>query len=80
MSKMPTIKPGEPQPIDCPKCNISHGYQFEDYMKVHYREIYEADGIKWGGAYSDGCSMINEGTTAYCSNCASRLPFKIDRN
>lgn len=80
MSKMPTIKPGEPQPVDCPKCKSPEGYQFSDYMKIHYDTIYNADGSHWGGVYSDGCKMVNVGLTAHCSNCGTKLPFKMDRN
>lgn len=73
------IEVGDPQPIDCSKCNRKHGYQFSDLMKIHYTTIFEENGDHWGGCYSEGGSMLNEGVTPYCANCGTKLSFKLKR-
>ena len=73
------IKINEPQPKPCPKCKEKHGYQYSDYMSVHYTSQHTADGKYEGGAYSDGCKMHHLAKNAYCSNCGTKLPFKLNR-
>ena len=74
------INIGDPQPIPCDKCGGMHGYQYSDYISIHYDCIYEADGSYYGGVYSDFSRTLNKGVTAYCSNCGFRLKFDIIRD
>jgi DNA-directed RNA polymerase subunit RPC12/RpoP len=71
------ISHGDPQPIDCPKCEDKGGYQVSDTIAIAYTDFFCADGTRDGGAYSDYQRIINEGRTAYCRNCGSKLGFKI---
>ena len=43
---MITIKIGDKQPVDCPKCKDKLGYRTSDYMKTHYYDFYGEDGEK----------------------------------
>lgn len=76
---MIVIEINEPQPLPCPKCKTKEGYQYSDYMSVHYTSHHSVDGKYEGGTYSDGCKMLNHGKSAYCLNCGTKLPFKLNR-
>lgn len=76
---MVEIKINDPQPIDCPNCKSKEGYQYSDYMSVHYTSHHSSEGKYESGAYSDGCKMINQAKNAYCTNCGKKLPFKLIR-
>jgi hypothetical protein len=73
------IKTGDPQPIDCLNCKGKYGYQYADFMKIHYTTHYDEEGKHTGGQYSECSRMINKGVTAYCCNCGERLNFKLTR-
>lgn len=75
---MISIKLNEPQPAECPKCKSYEGYQYSDYMKVHYTSQHDAEGKYEGGEYSHG-RIINEAVSTFCCNCGTRLPFKLVR-
>ena len=76
---MKEIKSVEEQPLDCPKCKEKKGYQFSDFILTHYSLGYLPDGECERSWYSDDQKILNAGKTAYCFNCGSRLPFKINR-
>lgn len=78
--KMIQIKIGEQQPIECEICNFKYGYQYSDFMKVHYTVFHDSEGKHEGGAYSEGCTMLNKGITPYCTNCGHKLKFKLIRH
>ncbi len=74
-----TIKEGEAQPLDCPKCEDKMGYSVSEYMKTHYTTHRNADGTFWQGHYSDYQPTIHRGKTVVCANCSARLPFWVER-
>jgi len=74
---MKSIRRGEPQPEPCPECNDFMGYQVSDYIKTHYTDVYNRNGFCNEGFYSDYQPIISRGKSAFCSNCLTRLPFKI---
>lgn len=76
---MQTIKINEAQPLPCKKCGEKMGYQYSDYMALHYTSFHSPFGEYEGGAYSDGCNLINKAVSAFCVNCGERLPFKLER-
>jgi hypothetical protein len=73
------IKVNDPQPLPCPKCNAKEGYQYSDYISVHYTSHHSVDGKYEGGSYSSLCKMHNRAKSAYCLNCGTKLPFKLKR-
>lgn len=76
---MVEIRINEPQPVPCDKCGGFEGYQYSDYMSLHYTSIHGADGEYEMGAYSDGCRMKNKARIPYCRNCGSKLKFRLIR-
>jgi hypothetical protein len=79
------IKINEPQPVDCPQCKAKYGYQYSDYISVHFTSFHEASGEYEGAQYSDYHKTLNKGKSAYCLNCRHKLPkilalFYIYRN
>jgi hypothetical protein len=76
---MLSIKINDPQPIECQYCKEKHGFFYSDYMSLHYTSIHTPEGKYEGGQYSDGYKILNKGKTAFCTNCAERLPFKLNR-
>ena len=74
-----TIKEGEAQPFDCPKCEDKMGYGVSDYLKTHYATYRNADGSFESGSYSDFQPVIHRGKTAVCANCNTKLPFWVER-
>jgi hypothetical protein len=76
---MLSIKINEPQPKPCPKCNSFEGYQYSDYMTIHYTSFHSEVGKYDGGEYSAGSKILNKGKSAFCCNCGTRLPFKLIR-
>ena len=73
------IKIGENQPIDCENCQNKQGYMYSDLMRTHYTTYHQADGLHDGGSYSESSRIINNGVTPYCTNCGSKLNFKLIR-
>lgn len=73
-----TIKVNDPQPLDCPKCETKHGYQYSDAFRMHYTSFHTPDGKYEGGEYSDG-RCLNKGVATFCCNCGTRLGFKLIR-
>lgn len=78
MSKQITIKITEPQPLPCPNCKEFNGYQYVDLYRMGYTSIHNANGEYEGGEYNNGV-LLNKGKTAYCSNCGTKLTFKLER-
>lgn len=78
MSKQISIKINEKQPLPCPNCEDCMGYQYFDLFRMGYISYHGADGVYKGGEYNDG-KLINKAKTAYCSNCGTKLPFKLIR-
>ena len=76
---MQRIKIGEIQPIECDNCQAKEGYQYSDYMNLHYTTFHDSEGKHEGGQYSEGCKQLNKATTPYCLNCGKRLKFKLIR-
>jgi len=76
---MKKIKIGEPQPVDCNNCQSKEGYQYSDFMKLHYTIFHDSKGKYESGTYSDGCTMLNKAVTVYCINCGKKLKFKLIR-
>lgn len=74
-----TINRGDKQPLKCGNCDGFEGYCVADHLKTHYTTYYTHDGELEQGAYSDYQPVINQGVTAYCSNCGTRLKFKLRR-
>lgn len=77
---MKNIKPGDPQPYDCPECQEKMGYSVFIPISTGYNTFYTPEGIHNGGVYFCTQSVIDEPVTATCSNCNVQLPFKIDRS
>lgn len=75
---MKVIKLNDPQPLPCPACKGSFGYQYSDLFRMHYTSFHDAYGNYDGGEYSDG-ACLNRATKAYCRQCGTKLPFKIKR-
>lgn len=73
------INIGDPQPLPCAHCKVAHGYQYSDYISVHYTSFHENNGGYEGGEYSTGCKTLNKGNSAYCCNCGKKLSFKLIR-
>jgi hypothetical protein len=73
------IKIGEHQPVDCENCKSKEGYQYSDFMKLHYTTFHDKEGKQEGGQYSEGASFQNKGITPYCCNCGKKLKFKLIR-
>lgn len=68
MNKRISIKIGEPQPLPCPKCNRSFGYQYSDLFRMYYTSIHNPDGTN-----------LNRSKTVYCASCGAKLPFTLMR-
>ena len=77
--RLPIIKIGEEQPLECDNCESKEGYQYSDFMKLHYTTFHDKEGKHEGGAYSEGGTIINKGITPYCCNCGTKLNFKLMR-
>lgn len=75
---MLVIKINEEQPLPCPKCKEKFGYQYSDTFRMHYTSFHDAEGKYEGGEYSDG-NCLNRAVTVYCTNCCTKLPFKLKR-
>lgn len=75
---MISIKLNEPQPLDCPRCKEKFGYMYNDMFRMSYTSIHREDGKYEMGQYNDG-KCLNRGVSAFCSNCGTRLPFKLNR-
>lgn len=71
------INRGDPQPIECTKCEDFHGYRVSDNLLVDYYTSYNADGSFELGGYGDYQRTKNKGVTCYCANCCERLKFKV---
>jgi len=76
---MQKIKVGENQPVDCNKCESKQGYQYSDFMSLHYTVFHNKNGAYEGGQYSEGAKILNKAITPYCCNCGKRLGFKLNR-
>jgi hypothetical protein len=77
--RLPIIKIGEEQPVACENCENKEGYQYSDFMKLHYITFHDKEGKHEGGSYSEGGTIINKGITPYCCNCGNKLNFKLVR-
>jgi hypothetical protein len=77
---METIKIGEEQPVPCDHCGDYEGYQVSDYLKTHFTMSFEGDGSFMHSFYSEYQPLITAQVTPYCSNCGTRLRFKMERN
>ena len=75
---MIAIKLNEPQPLVCPKCKSIEGYQYSDLFRMSYTSFHNKEGKYEGGQYNDG-TCLNRGLSAFCCNCGTRLPFKLER-
>lgn len=73
------IKINDPQPAPCPKCKELAGYQYSDYMSLHYTSFHSSSGVYESGQYSDVMKTLNLGKSAFCANCGHRLPFRLIR-
>lgn len=78
-NRLPSIHIGEKQPVNCEKCNDKLGYQYSDYMSLHYTSFHDSDGKHEGGEYSESSRKKHLATTPYCINCGSKLKFKLIR-
>lgn len=74
------INVNDPQPLPCPKCKEKEGYQYSDYISLHYTTYHAPNGKHEGGFYSESPKMINQAKEAYCSNCGKKLPFRVNRS
>lgn len=75
---MTVINLKDPQPLDCPKCKSKEGYQYSNLHRMSYTSFHSPTGEYEGGEYSDGV-CLNYGSTCYCCNCGTKLPFKINK-
>lgn len=66
------IKVGEHQPVGCRKCNDFLGYEYQDTYRVS---------IPSGGKDGDHAqgTWVRKSAKAYCSECGSLLPFRLQR-
>ena len=78
-NRLPTIFIGEKQPVECDNCQSKEGYQYSDFMKLHYTTFHDKKGKHDGGSYSESAIILNKGITPYCLNCGERLKFKLIR-
>ena len=78
-NRLPTIFVGEKQPVKCDNCESKEGYQYYDFIKLHYTTFHDKDGKHDGGSYSESSVILNKGITPYCLNCGERLKFKLIR-
>jgi hypothetical protein len=80
MSKIKKINISDPQPIPCPKCKKIEGYFYSDHMSVHYTTYHLPDGKHECSAYSESSQILNYAKNAFCSNCGTKLPFRLNRS
>lgn len=78
-NRLHSILIGEKQPVNCEKCNDKLGYQYSDYMSLHYTSFHDSDGKYECGKYSESSKNKHLATTPYCINCGSKLKFKLIR-
>ena len=78
-NRLPSIFIGEKQPVECSNCESKEGYQYSDFMKLHYTTFHDKEGKHDGGTYSESSVILNKGITPYCLNCGERLKFKLIR-
>jgi hypothetical protein len=78
-NRLPCIFIGEKQPVECDNCKSKEGYEYSDFMKLHYTTFHDKEGKHDGGHYSESGTILNKGITPYCLNCGERLKFKLIR-
>jgi hypothetical protein len=74
---MKQIKEGEPQPLPCKHCKTKEGYQVTQKIERYYDLIFDGDGFKVGGVYSDMEKVKIKYKKASCPNCQKELPFTV---
>lgn len=75
----PRINVGDPQVVDCPRCEDMHGYQYTDNIKGRYTCFHSFDGSTDDGQYSDSIRITKQGTETFCCHCGSKLPMILNR-
>jgi DNA-directed RNA polymerase subunit RPC12/RpoP len=74
---MLSIKEGNYQPLDCPKCKSKMGYQVTKKIISYIDNIFDLDGKYISESASEHYKIIKHYKRAHCSNCGTKLPFTI---
>lgn len=77
LKNMIEIIAGTPQPYDCPKCKVKHGYKITERIQKYIDLIYDEFGNNNGTVYSESGKMMCRMKKISCVNCNTTLPFKV---
>ena len=74
---MIVIKESEPQPLDCKKCKCKYGYRVIQIIEKTFEMHYDAHGKPFLNLYNETDKIIRQLKTTYCTNCGTKLPFRV---
>ena len=74
---MISIKEGDPQPLNCPKCKLKEGYIVSKVVQVTSGDMFDSDGNYVTQIDSEYRKPIRTLIKCHCSNCTTHLPFKV---